>query len=318
MVDEIPNISVLIVTYKQEHLISRALDSLLSQRDYIYEICVSDDCSPDNTWTVLQEYSQKYPGLFKLYRNEPNLGMFENFEKTWNMPSGDIVYQLSGDDECGVGWFERVITFIKNNDIDFKEELFCIYGDYKCVYPNGDSFIFSNKAIIKGINPIRLSIRGLIGNRSTCFSTKIIRKFVNVSKGRSYSVESAQDRQLQVFAEKNYYIPYVGNLYYTRIGINISFDMTILAERERVESYAKEIMESLGVKFIRKDLYYFDYKTEKAISYRDHSINNKVKIMILFMKSFDFEFGLKNLNIKRILFAVARRLPHRKALTWSI
>ena len=114
---------------------------MLSQKDYIYEICVSDDCSPDRTWEVLQEYDRQYPGLFKLHQNHPNVGIFENIEYTWTMPTGDIIYQLSGDDECGKGWFKTVIEFIQNNNINYKEELFCIYGDYQAIYPNGDSFI---------------------------------------------------------------------------------------------------------------------------------------------------------------------------------
>ena len=104
MIDGIPKISVLVITYNQEDVIRRAIDSLLVQKDYIYEICVSDDCSKDRTWNILKEYSEKYPGLFVLNRNNPNIGIFENIEKTWTMPTGEIIYQLSGDDACGEGW----------------------------------------------------------------------------------------------------------------------------------------------------------------------------------------------------------------------
>ena len=95
MIEGIPRISVLVITYNQEDVISRAIDSLLLQRDYIYEICVSDDCSKDRTWDILQDYSAKHPGLFVLNRNDPNVGIFENIEKTWTMPTGDIIYQSS-------------------------------------------------------------------------------------------------------------------------------------------------------------------------------------------------------------------------------
>ena len=142
MIKGIPKISVIVITYKQEELIKRAINSLLSQKDYIYEICVSDDCSPDHTWDVLQEYDKQYPGLFVLNRNEPNVGIFENIERTWSMPTGDIIYRLAGDDECGEDWFKTVVDFIQENRIDYKSELFCIYGNYKNVYPNGDSYIF--------------------------------------------------------------------------------------------------------------------------------------------------------------------------------
>ena len=56
-----PRISVVIITYKQQDLISRAIDSVLCQKEYgLKEIVISDDCSPDNTWSVLNNYSNKY------------------------------------------------------------------------------------------------------------------------------------------------------------------------------------------------------------------------------------------------------------------
>ncbi len=318
MIEGIPKISVRIITYKQELLIKRAIDSLLAQRDYIYEICVSDDCSPDKTWEVLQEYEKNYPGLFKLNRNKENLGIFENIEKSWEMPSGDLVYGLAGDDECGEGWFMKVVDFIKEKGIDYKNELFCIYGDYECIYPNGDSFIFKNDAILKGIDPIRLSIRGIIGNRSACFSRKIMDKYKKVSQGRSYLPESAQDRQLQLFTEKNYYIPYIGNKYYTQIGVNISFNAQRKIERENVEEYARKFIESHGYKFPQKDIMYFRYRTEIARLYKDNGLKHRLQIIWLFLRTIDPTLGWKQIRPKRYLFALCRRLPHKKPLSWVI
>ena len=202
MITGIPRLSVLIITYNQEELIKRAIDSLLAQRDYVYEICVSDDCSSDKTWEVLKSYEQQYPGLFKLNRNEPNLGIFANYEKTWTMPSGDIVYVLSGDDECPRGWFKTAVDFIAQQQIDYLNEYFAVYGDYEARYPNGDSFVFTNSAIETGIDPVRLSIRGIIGNRSAVCSKKVVDSYKVVSRGKSHIAESAQDRQLPLFSKK--------------------------------------------------------------------------------------------------------------------
>ncbi len=318
MIEGIPRISVRIITYKQETLIKRAIDSLLSQKDYIYEICVSDDCSPDGTWEVLKHYDKAYPGLFKLNRNEPNLGIFENLEKAWSMPTGDIVYGLAGDDEVGAGWFKKVIEFILENNIDYKNDLFCIYGDYEARYPSGDSFIFKNSAVTMNIDAIRLSIRGIIGNRSACYSRKVLQKYEKVSQGRSYIPESAQDRQLQLFSKKNYYIPYVGNIYYTQIGVNVHFNSKIRKERERVEDYAREFIESHGYKFPNKDIFYFKYKTEKAKLYRDKSFQHVILVLWLFLKSYDPALGMRQIRPKRYLFALLRRFPHKKPLTWEL
>lgn len=302
MEKNIPRISVRVITYNQEDTISRAIDSLLSQKDFIYEICVSDDCSSDRTWEILQNYSKMYPGLFKLNRNEPNLGMFENIEKSRELVSGDITYCLAGDDECGVGWFEKVVKYIQENNLDYKNDAFCIYGDYMALYPNKDTFVYSNR-LVTNRNALKLGIRGLICNRSSCYTAKVSNRFVRVSKGRSYIAEPAQDRQVQMFADKNYYIPYIGNIYYARIGVSMHF--TEQEKNERVERllYLKEVLDKQGISLDAKDNAYIKYKVacEKK---------SRLQSFILFFKSLDMSLVVHSLMLKRKCFALLRRLPH--------
>jgi len=318
MLESIPKISVLIITYRQEELIIRAINSLLSQKDYIYEICISDDCSPDRTWEVLQEFDKQYPGLFKLHRNDYNLGIFENIEYTLTMPNGDIIYQLAGDDECGEGWFKTVIEYIQNNHLNYKNELFCIYGDFKSIYPNGDSIVFRNNYVSRQIDPISLAIRLKLYNRSVCYSIKILQKFVKCSKGRSHIAEMAQDRQIQVLADKNYYIPYIGNIYYTRIGISVHMDVDDIADRESSRAYAKSILEQLNYNFSKKDKYVLRHDDEHAKLYRKNTFPQHIKIWWLYWRGFDSRIDLNLHYIKRITFAICRRLPHSNPIHWTL
>lgn len=316
-----PKISALIICYKQEDLIKRAIDSLLRQKEYLYEICVSDDCSPDNTWQVLQEYSRQYPGLFRLHQNNPNLGIFQNIEQSWTMPSGDLVYFLAGDDECPDGWFKAVTEYVVENSIDYKNRAICIYGDYKCLYPNGDSFIMRNNFVSKKYDPVSMSIRGFICNRSSCASMSLIKKLVKVSQGRSYVVEWAQDKQFQLFSEQNYYIPRLGNIYYTRIGINMHMGEKIRKERENTMPYLKECFEKMGYVFNKKDTYYILYQKERWCSYRDKSIGRKWKQLRCYLLSIDYRFGyydMKRRKFKRTLFALVRRLPHKSPISVTV
>lgn len=318
MIEGIPRLSVLIITYKQEDLVKRAIDSLLAQKDYVYEICVSDDCSPDKTWDVLQEYDRQYPGLFKLNRNEPNLGIFANFEKTWTMSTGDIIYNLSGDDECPIGWLKTVIEYIQEHKLDYKDDRFAVYGDYEARYPNGDSFVFSNGAIKTGIDPVKLSIRGIIGNRSAICSRKVVESYKVVSKGKSHIAESAQDRQLPFFAKKVHYIPQVGNIYYTRIGVSAHIDKEKMQEREEVEPYAMQVLEDSGYQAENCDRAFVQLKAEQAKSYRIKSISHAFKILKLKFASFDPKVSFKSLRIKRYLFAALIRLPHKKPIRMTV
>lgn len=316
MKNGIPKISVLIICYKQEELIKRAIDSLLAQKDYIYEICVSDDCSPDRTWEILQEYDNQYPGLFKLHRNEPNVGIFENIEYTWSMPTGDLVYRLAGDDECGDSFFERVIEFIGKKNIDYKKELFCIFSDHKCIYPNGDSFVYKNKNSICNIDRIKMYERGILYNRGTCFSINVLKKFIKVSKGRSYITENAMDCQMHVFSRTAYYIPIVGNVYHAAIGVSVSMNDKRRLEHEGTMVYAYEFLKGQGISFSKKELRLPDYNVAIKKFRHKKNIKSLARCIYTYIRCFDYECFFKGISVKATIFKILRRLPHSNPINW--
>ncbi len=298
---EHPRISVLMITYNQETVIRRAIDSLLLQKDYIYEICINDDCSVDNTFAVLQEYQKRYPELIKPVQNEQNLGIFENIEATWARPSGDIIYRLSGDDECGNNYFKKVLEFIKDKNIDWKNELFCIYGDYKEIEPNGKSIVYRNSLVEKH-DAKKLITRKLLSNRSACYSKKVLDRFVKVSEGKSYNAELVQEVQLQVFTQKNYYIPVVGNIYYA--GIGVSRRMSKKEKEERiVQGYKRKIdfMMEHGYKVDKKDLNFLEYM-------KAYRLGNNKKMFRLYFSSIDISLGLQGLHLNRVFFVLLKKI----------
>ena len=73
--------SVLIISYFQEDYIGTTIESVLNQTELPYEIIISDDCSKDDTWNIIQRYQKKHPDLIRAYRNDPNIGIFQNLEK---------------------------------------------------------------------------------------------------------------------------------------------------------------------------------------------------------------------------------------------
>lgn len=300
MLLDIPRISVLMITYKQENLVGRALDSLLSQKDYIYEICINDDYSPDGTWEVLQRYAQQYPDLVKPVRNEHNVGIFENIEATWKRPTGDIIYRLAGDDECGKDYFRQIIEFIKKKHIDYKNELFCIYGDYKELEPDG-SFIIYKNALIEKHDGVKLYGRKLLSNRSACYSKKVLDRFEKVSQGRSYNAEIVQEIQVQVFANTNYYIPVVGNIYYAGIGVSKKMNKKEYEERI-VQGYQRKIdfLERHGIQIDKKDQAFSKFM-------KAYRTGNKKEALRYYFSSIDLSLGLYGFQLDRILFVLKKK-----------
>ena len=142
MTDTYKSITVLVICYKQQDVIKRALDSVLCQKEYgLNKIVVCDDCSPDKTWDVLQDYKSRYPEYFEIHRNEHNLGIYQNMEKLVSLRGeSDLFVELSGDDAFENGFFKAVQDYIKANNVDFSVPI-GIYADYKVIYPNGNQTI---------------------------------------------------------------------------------------------------------------------------------------------------------------------------------
>ena len=300
MLENIPKISVLVICYKQENVIRRAMDSLIAQKDYIYEICINDDKSPDKTWEILLEYQAKYPDLVKPVRNDPNLGIFQNIEATWKRPMGDMIYQLSGDDECGKDYFKHVVEFVLEKGIDYKNQAFCVYGDYVQINKNGQSIRYKNELIHP--NVIKLKLRKLLSNRSACFSRKVLESFVPISEGRSYMIEAAQDIELQVFSKYNYYVPFIGNIYYAEIGVSAS-DQLKNERKQAIDVVFQKVLAFLrknGIKSDKSDLnfvkYYIAYKQGRTLL-----------AFYYYVKGIDFKLGKKGVQLERIAFVLKNK-----------
>ena len=92
-------ISVAVITYNQQDTIAQTLDSILCQKgDFELEVVVGEDCSIDNTWTICQEYAERYPMKVLLLENIYNLGIMANFARVMKACTGEYIGICAGDD----------------------------------------------------------------------------------------------------------------------------------------------------------------------------------------------------------------------------
>ena len=309
--NDIPKISILIITYNQENVIERALNSVLIQKEYVYEIIIGDDCSTDNNWNVISHIAQQYPDLIKPFRNVKNLGIFANMENLYSKPTGDMVFWLAGDDTFCDGLFARAITVVKQNNIDYKNELFCIYFDHKMIFSDGTSIIHSNKIIKENFNTVSLKIRQLISNRAACLSVNILKKMVPVRKDIGIYADGLQDIQIQLFSTHNYYDPFIGNIYY--VGIGVSRKTTVIEHYESMSKFYQELRSF--VKLTPKDDFYLKFCEERVLLHLSFSVKQFCKTFNYYIKGIDFKFGLKGLQLSKIFFVINRNV--KKIITKS-
>ncbi|MEI9944445.1 MAG: glycosyltransferase [Chitinophagaceae bacterium] len=116
-----PLVSVALCTYNSGVYLEPLLESLLAQSYKNVEIICCDDNSSDGTQTILLSYQQKYPGLFKLYLNEKNIGYIKNFEQALSLCHGDFIAIADHDDIWKKEKIETLMTGIG--------DAMLVYGD---------------------------------------------------------------------------------------------------------------------------------------------------------------------------------------------
>lgn len=95
-----PLISFLLITYNQELFIVDALESALKQTYEPLEIVVSDDCSTDNTFVLMENIINNYKGRHSvvLNKNKVNNGLAGNINQAMSLATGEFFVMAAGDD----------------------------------------------------------------------------------------------------------------------------------------------------------------------------------------------------------------------------
>ncbi|WP_136805342.1 glycosyltransferase family 2 protein [Desulfosediminicola flagellatus] len=121
-----PLVSVCVITYNQQDYIRQCLDGILMQQtDFLFEICLGEDESTDETRVICQEYADKYPGQINLIlrsqsdpaRAEYTSPALFNWNETLKACKGKYIAICEGDDY----WtdpkkLQKQVDFLEEND----------------------------------------------------------------------------------------------------------------------------------------------------------------------------------------------------------
>ncbi len=102
--------SVALCTFNGEKYLRKQLDSILEQTVAVDEIVVCDDLSTDATLSILNQYKETFPNIFKIHANEKNLRSVKNFEKAISLCENEIVFLCDQDDM----WVPEKVEVILN------------------------------------------------------------------------------------------------------------------------------------------------------------------------------------------------------------
>lgn len=281
-------VSVIIPVYNAEKYIEKCLDSVINQTLREIEIICIDDCSTDNSYSILEIYSKKDSRII-VQKNSVNSGSGFSRNIALSKANGEYIGFVDSDDFIDKNYYEYLYNTAKKYNTDMCFTLNWREGKkdyvYEMEYKNENDYFLDFD-----INTI-LSLYGYMSvknNRSSClasfsiwnriFSRNMIKKnnitFTTSSLAEDYFF-------LLEFLAYNPKISYNSKaLYYYRLNINSAIHK---------KRHTDEIVSNLSKMFDRLFNIYYNNSIDSIMYILDR------------MTSFIFEY-YKNSNDKQFLY----------------
>ncbi|MCF0051775.1 glycosyltransferase [Dyadobacter sp. LJ53] len=104
-------ISVCIPTYNQAAYVGLTIRSVMVQTLLPDEIIVSDDCSTDETWEILEKLATEI-GIMSIIRQKSNKGLAGNTDDSLRAATGDYIVKLDSDDALFPDYIKTLSTLL--------------------------------------------------------------------------------------------------------------------------------------------------------------------------------------------------------------
>lgn len=211
--------SILVVCFNQERLIKDCLNSIIAQSVQPYEVIIIDDCSLDNTWDVVQSYISQYPSMMKGFRNEKNIGVFQNVNKIKSLPTGNFINFVSGDDMLPSGILEKYNEYINSNNIDLSDPILILTD---CYIKSGDKMrLVSNRKIMK-YSPFENILLNCLWTWDTGISATLLKKMSPLREDIGYQADLLWHLDKVSCSDRIYYMSVPGYIYRSNVGVTRS------------------------------------------------------------------------------------------------
>lgn len=125
-----PRLSIIIPFYNVEQYIAQCLDSVYAQdvSEEEYEVICVDDCSPDNSISIVAEYAKKHSNLV-IVRNKINRKLGGARNAGMEVATGRYVWFVDSDDFIEKNCVGELLSIAENEDLDMLHFNYVEYPD---------------------------------------------------------------------------------------------------------------------------------------------------------------------------------------------
>ncbi|WP_062544269.1 glycosyltransferase family 2 protein [Rufibacter tibetensis] len=107
-----PRVSVVLPVYNDEKYIKEAIDSILNQTFYDFELIVIDDRSTDKTSEIVKSFKDS---RIRFYINQKNLGRAGSDNFALNLIKGTYVAKMDSDDVCHPERLAKQVEYLEKH-----------------------------------------------------------------------------------------------------------------------------------------------------------------------------------------------------------
>ena len=108
---EKPRVSIGLPVFNGEKYLEQAIDSILAQTHQDFELIISDNASTDQTQQICREYAAK-DSRIRYYCNEKNLGAPKNYNRVFELSSGEYFKWAAYDDVLGPEYLQKCVSVL--------------------------------------------------------------------------------------------------------------------------------------------------------------------------------------------------------------
>ncbi|MPZ53288.1 MAG: glycosyltransferase, partial [Acidimicrobiia bacterium] len=114
-----PKVSVVVPNFNHERFLEQRIDSILAQTYDNLEVLILDDCSTDDSRSIIEKYCKEFPDRVRSLLNEENSGkVFRQWRKGVTNTDGELVWICESDDFCEPDFLENLVPHFRDRSVN--------------------------------------------------------------------------------------------------------------------------------------------------------------------------------------------------------
>ncbi len=221
-----PKVSVIVPIYNVEKYLPMCIESLVNQTLQDMEIILVNDCSPDNSLAIINDYKKKYPEKIVVINSDINRCQGGARNLGIQKAQGEYIGFVDGDDFVNINMFEKMYEAAVSSNA----ERVCVQGERVFDVGGGMEYsgvpyvewrkelFFLNGRILEDTDREKLMVYPIGGVGMSLFKKELVlNSNVRFPEHRRYE-DNYWGTLLCAYVKKIYFIQ--ERLYYYRLNLN--------------------------------------------------------------------------------------------------